>query len=571
MSSFSLNKILLISITLSTMLLIITALSAPIIDESSDIFQYSKSLPITYWIGLSFSLLVLLWKGKLSKVATICLVMLIGCYVFALPSVVYVNDPGSRDAYGHMSYAFYTMENGNTTGSGADRFPGAYVSMAELLTVTGMDSGQVMKAFHPFFVLFMALTAYLIALRMSDRKYAYFAPLAILGLSWFGNSFGKHTYGYMLYAILLLTIIIYLKSSNSKFAFLSFIIYGALVITHPLSSLLVSVILSAFFFGLYLKKRSTLLGSLVLLFFVIWCSWYIVTSFFTKDLVASLRMTYELLLQEFNEPMNSTVNYIINYSTEYMTVIYLRIFSSLFIIISGVALSVIALFKKVGRTGLLLVVGILICAGIFIGPWSRTSLANLDRGIEHSLIYLSALISLVIGFKIVSPRKAFRIGKKGFATLLLALFSIMILLMPVASFTSSMSFMNISTPSHNEADFISAYYTPVSGENVSYPDIAMRYHSILKGNLQLFFKSGESLDTLYNICKDNVSAINESLVKYNLVVLTHEYYNLDQFYQYTPTFGSFLMAFNQTIDTNSYFNKVYSDAQDSSIYVQANA
>ncbi len=291
-----------------------TALTIPIIDASSDIYQYTQNLPAMYWIGLVFSLFALVWKGRFSKIATICFVILVGCYIFALPSVVYVNDPGSRDAYGHMSYAFYVMENGNTTGSGADRFPGAYVSMAGFLEVTRMDSILTMKCFHIFFVLFLALAAYLIALRVSRFNYAYIAPLAVLGLSWFGNSFGKHTYGYMLYGILLLTLIVYLKTSNTKFAFLSSIIYFALVVTHPLSSLIASAVIFALFFGLYLKKRSKLFGSLSLLFIVSWCSWYIVTSFFTNDLVASLRQTYELLLQESNEPMISAAKYIGGYT-----------------------------------------------------------------------------------------------------------------------------------------------------------------------------------------------------------------------------------------------------------------
>ena len=234
----------------------------------------------------------------------------------SLPSVVYVNDPGSRDAYGHMSYAFYVMENGNTTGSGADRFAWCLRLYGRLpLEVAGLDSILTMKCFHIFFVLFLALAAYLIALRVFRFNYAYIAPLAVLGLSWFGNSFGKHTYGYMLYGILLLTLIVYLKTSNTKFAFLSSIIYFALVVTHPLSSLIASAVIFALFFGLYLKKRSKLFGSLSLLFIVSWCSWYIVTSFFTNDLVASLRQTYELLLQESNEPMISAAKYIGGYTS----------------------------------------------------------------------------------------------------------------------------------------------------------------------------------------------------------------------------------------------------------------
>ena len=79
------------------------------------------------------------------------------------------------------------------------------------------------------------------------------------------------------------------------------------------------------------------------------------------------------------------------------------------------------------------------------------------------------------------------------------------------------------------------------------------------------------MDTIYNDCKNNATAMNESVIGYTLVVLTQEYENLDQFYGYEPTFSSFLTVFNQTIDGNQYFDKVYSNDQDNAIYAQKDA
>jgi len=565
-STYLSNKALTILITLSLLLFIITILVAPRIDASSDIFLYVKSLPITYWIGLALSTLILVWKGKQSKSAVISSTMLIACFLFALPSIVYVYDPSCRDAYGHMSRALYVIRSGNVRASGVERHPSAYISMAILLIVTRISPLYVMKLYHFFYTLMMALPAYLIATHVSRN--AHIAPLAMLGLLWFGSHFGKHTYGYILYGILFLLLIMHIKKPNPSIGVAIILVYGAFTITHPLSSLLVVPITLLYILESHLLKNNgaKFRVSLVLLFITIWCSWYVITGLFIKPIVESLRATCELLTRELKEPTYSLAKYLPTYSAEYLKVIYLRIFSSLLVVITGMILSVVALFRRRDASCLLLATGLLLCLGFFALPWSRLTLANLNRAVEHSLIFYTPLLPTTIGFRKISERKVARFGMYTTYFMLL-LFIVLVFSMPVTTFTSSMPSMHIPTTSHKMASFISAYFTPESNDKLNLPDIAIEYHSMLHNNFPLYYKWGgaKGLGELY-LLSQNKDVFLKVIGDYRLIAVSHRYFVLDNFYVYNPPFKEFLIYFIEVMDSDSRFDKIYTNSRFYSIY-----
>jgi len=563
------NKALPTLVTLSLLLFIITTLATPRIDASSDIFLYVKSLPITYWIGLTLSVLTLVWGGRWSRFAVISSTVLITCYLFVLPSIAYVNYPGSRDAYGHMSYALYISNVGHVDGIGVGRFPGSYIFTATIHLVAGIEPLNILKVYNPAYILFIALIAYLMARRIGGRECAYIAPLAILGLYWSCMYFGKSTYAYMLWAILWLLLLMLVEHRETKTAILTILAYSALTISHPLSSFLIfPIMLLYIMLSCLLKKGEKLRLSSFILFTTIWCSWYIVTGFFIMPIIGSLRNVYELLLHEIHEPLHSPIKYTAAYSTNYLKVVYLRTFSSLFVLTTGTILSAIAIFKRHSNSILLLTSSILSLIGLFASPFSRLSLANLNRAVEHSLILYVSLLSVTTKFVSSSKRGAIKFYKVSITYLIPLVLIDSMFLMPVTSYTSSAPFMHVPTPSLKMADFIATRYSPDRDAILNSLSFGMEYYTILRNNYLLHLKV-QSQEGLHKLYYDNWDNVPSTIKKYEMIVVEYKYFVEDTFWAYDPPFSKFLRGLVNYLNTSPDFNKVYANSQYCSVYIKS--
>lgn len=543
----------------SLLFLTITTLTVPRIETSSDIFLYVKSLPITYWAGLISSILVCVWKEKRPKFVIINSIA-IAYYLFAIPNIVYIFC-GSRDAYGHISRALHLVKVKHLGAIGIESFPGAYISAAMFLLITEIKPLHMLKAYSLFFTIMTALTVYLIARTLT--KNVDVSLLAILGLLWFGAHFGKHTYGYMLWNFFWLFLILYIRKTNLCTSIACLLTYIALTISHPMPSFLIPLITLLYSFVQYLSRSDRAISKhdhypMLLLTTIIWCLWYIVSGFFVKPLVNLLKSILEV-----REPL-SHLRYFAPYSSEYLKVVYLRAFSSLFAIASGATISVLILFRKSDNISTLLAVGTLFCVGVFISPFTSLTLANLNRATEHMLIFYTPLLSIFL------KKRMFESGfiEKVFANAMFSVFIALILLMPITTFTSSMPYMHIPTISHEMASFLSINYMPRSDDKLNLPNIAIEYHSILHNNFPLYYKwrSAEGLGRLYFLRDE--STFIKAIGEYNLIVISHTYFVLDNFRIYDPPFKMFLAHLIEALNSDSRFNMVYMNSPFCLIYLR---
>jgi len=142
----------------------------------ADALYYIRSLPVFYWIGISFTLLPL-FIPSYNKTKIIFVIML-GLYVHALPVILY-NNPRHADAYSHEAStigllnhrAFPTEKEYYSR-----EYPGAFLFEAIQLLLTGMPHFVLLKFVSVFLTILPAVIIYL----MVKEVYPNMASVAAL-------------------------------------------------------------------------------------------------------------------------------------------------------------------------------------------------------------------------------------------------------------------------------------------------------------------------------------------------------------------------------------------------------
>lgn len=579
-----------ICLIISTIFLAVTWIKTPRIDLPHKILEYFNSLPIYYWISLFLLLSVLLvlikYNGYKSLAYGMFAIIILSALLFLTPLVVFVNDPGCRDVYGHMAFSLYIVKLGRVEGSGIEEFPGSYIFMANYILLTDLNPLYIMKLWRLLYVLVWILAPYIIAKRIINgliKSYALLAPLTIMAFSWHGFYFGKQFFAHILWAVATLSLIItsqkYIKKEDVSILIL---IYVTLVLSHPLTSLLLLALLIATYIypriitqcmpfiqrmGITSSMSRSKLNAMkyvLLAIFSIWVFYYVWTGYALGTIKGIVNLVKNLLVER-EYKFVKLLEYVPlpSYSSKYLKVIYLKMFSSLFVFFTGFIMGLATLLRAQKLEYITLSLAILVPLTFFILPFSRTTLAMLNRGIEHALVPYAALASFVIS-------TAMHLKNKKLCYLLIfplvSLLLFMITLIPITKYSSS-SFMYIPTISHETANYLIMY---LNGQNVmrlriNVPDIAIRFHAMLKSNIYWYKKvvTSRGLNVLYEYFMSNHTLINE-IRKYNIIVISYRYFIQDMFWKYKYPMRRFVIRIIKIL--NRYFNKVYTNSKYCSIY-----
>ena len=155
-----------------------------------DAFFYVSQLPAVYWLGLVSTLALLpartLVFGRVRTILEISSLFLLSLYLIGLPSFAYQN-PRFLDTYQHEGNSLSLTNLGgwfNNPVWYVYQFPGAYVFLADLTSVAGIDPFQLMLYYPAVLSLIVAFFSYVIARTFGNRFSVIVASVIMSGF-WF--------------------------------------------------------------------------------------------------------------------------------------------------------------------------------------------------------------------------------------------------------------------------------------------------------------------------------------------------------------------------------------------------
>jgi len=135
-----------------------------------DALYFFSSLPLSYWIGLSFCVLSILLvattaKDGVAEFAKLPALLLLVLYLYGIPVFCYEN-PRFTDPYQHLAQSVFIMTHGSYSLPGiryASAFPTAFVGFAEMMILLKTPALLFMKFFPLGVVLVLCLLTYSLA------------------------------------------------------------------------------------------------------------------------------------------------------------------------------------------------------------------------------------------------------------------------------------------------------------------------------------------------------------------------------------------------------------------------
>jgi len=560
-----------ILVLVQVILLMVVWFTAPRLDLPNNVFEYMYKLPQSYWLSLAISFLVLIivLARRVGLSYGLLTVMFTSALLFLTPCVMFVNEPGCRDVYGHISNALYIMEMGYFWGSGVERWPGSYIFMASYLTLTGLNPLYIMKLWHFLYISMWILAAYIIAKKVlsnSDTSYALLAPLAVMAFSWHSFHFGKQYFAHILWAVALSSVVISQGALRKGDIFTLTLLYATLVWSHPLTSLLLLALLIAMYiyprliryvpFTSRSRSNSSMnqlnkVEHVAIVALITWIFYYIWTGYSIGGFMNAIDFMRSLLIESKHRPTELlTYAPLPSYTSEYLKAIYLRMFSSLFVFLTGFIASLILLIKTRTLRHAILAMTVLIPLILFVSPFSKQTLAMLNRGVEHALVPYAALLAWL---SVMLGKNKHRVLTRLALVLIVMVTILFISLVPYVKW-SSLTFMYIPTQSHTLAEFIVEYLEVEHYYKINALDIALRYHAVRHYNLELYWRCLYPIPGI-NDMYTHYPLIPSDLTKYSVTALSHRYFIEDLYRSYEPPFSKYLHGLIVLLERT--YDKIY--------------
>ncbi|OPY32604.1 MAG: hypothetical protein A4E32_01186 [Methanomassiliicoccales archaeon PtaU1.Bin124] len=432
---------ILMLIQISLFLWIISSVS--IHTFSPDSFYYVTQMPIIFWVGLAIWAITLSFKIKwtnlfsknISHIIDLCLLLLIILFLFGLPCFIYDNYRFS-DSLKVINDVNNLISSGQFILSGELNYlssaPGFHLFSANISIITDTSVFDIAKYYPIFIFVLICIVLYSIAIFFS-AKYAIFAPIMFLGLSWTQEyHFAPQSFAIILYSFFIYVIIKNWNedSSSYKYILIMLIMIFSITISHlgtPLFVIL-NILFIIILFSIS-KKRSHNLTlksvpsfNLLILNICVWVSWLIYISDGIMSLFINLvtNSINNLLLGEVSLS-NSIAS---NPTYDFVVVSDIRIVIGIIQILLGFAM--LFFFRKNIKLATIL-------GGIFLGSFSFAILSPSLGGLYfgRSFIFSSIIVSIMF----IAAIKYFpRPSTKIFFNMIICFIIITLFLIPVTHY-----------------------------------------------------------------------------------------------------------------------------------------
>jgi hypothetical protein len=273
-SASSREKLYLLLTFISLILLFISILQIrPVIVETSAAWGLGSYLPVYFWLGLGILILVsvcaFLDRGPIHDITYLVILIAVGLFLFGIGVFAFEN-PRIVDAYWPTSEANILVQQGHMdittpTAIGAyNSWPAIHFFTASILEVCGISLDFIRYMPLVFMLILICLT-YGIGKRLAlNANQCFLFGFLVLSSWMFISHYGPNTIGMLFYMVMFLLLFNKQTVANSILCILTF---GALVLTHGLTSIVVLLGLAAL---CWQRKEWGLLP----LFVVIFMSWY---------------------------------------------------------------------------------------------------------------------------------------------------------------------------------------------------------------------------------------------------------------------------------------------------------
>jgi hypothetical protein len=227
-------------------------------------------LPLTFWIGLAY-LLILLYLGRKSGRKTVIVVVLISFYLVAIPVLI---EQNKAEGLG-ISYYFATQGTDLLSGDylklgsldvwDLRNWPGFFIVTAIISSATGLSATTLADYFPLLTMALLEITIFMILRLKLNIIYSS------LGALWFVASFwtGQHYYSpqsfayLMFFAVFLFLAKFFLRTTKNISLQLCFVLlFTATVITHLLTSFFILFSIIALFLVFKILRQRFSLSSL---------------------------------------------------------------------------------------------------------------------------------------------------------------------------------------------------------------------------------------------------------------------------------------------------------------------
>jgi len=307
----------------SVVLLIYGCYFTVVVFSEEDVFGLAEKLNISLWIGLASimaSILLLIFDSEYSRYEKLFLleVCLLALYLYAIPVFIEENIR-FPDTWSHSGGSLSLLMYGNYNQplhAYAREYPGVFMLQSIAFLFTGIKPNFLMKYYPILFSVILVLTSYILFRKLiRDRRMVYLAVLFfVTGSVWV---FPKH-FCPSVFALIWYLLFFYLIFSerSQKVTLLSIFIVITIIMSHPITSLFLALLMTTIPLGLVLteksnifekihvpKQRSWTLSQLFpIFFFVSWFAWFL---FNATGTLADLTNTAVMFFTSLSEYLTS--------------------------------------------------------------------------------------------------------------------------------------------------------------------------------------------------------------------------------------------------------------------------
>jgi hypothetical protein len=485
-----------------------------------------------------------------------------------------------------MSNALYIAKLGTIAGSGIERWPGSYIFMGILLLTTNLRPLIIMKFWYFLYMLIWILASFSMGkILFENTSYGRLLPLTplfVTAFAWHSFHFGKQFFSHILWAVALLALLASLRDSLSgRSLILIALLYIALIISHPLTSLLLLTLMLLLFLSLLvlprIRRRMTAtslamnerIKNVLMIMLLFWTFYYIWTGYVFGSFVNVFNFIKDMLLGGKEAPTQLlTYAPLPSYTSEYAKAIYLRMFSSLFVFFTGFVAGLIVLLRSRRLEHVFASLAVLTPLIFFASPFSRMTLAMLNRGVEHALVPYAAMIVATLQFL---PKRRLR---RLTLLLLIMVATLLMVLIPVTKYSMSVS-THVPSTSLNIAMFLSSNYLSKPDDRFYEPNIPLTMYYLLNLDAETIKlldlskpRIGVNLYEIYIIHPSDVEGLREAASRNKLIILTSRFYAYDLIWKNEITYVNFTNTLQEILNKDLTFIKAYTNSEYSIVYVR---
>ena len=243
---------------------------------------YFTSLPWSYWVGVSASLVLILraFTKETQHRSGLLPLLVLASFLYLLPQLSYEN-PRYQDVYTHGAGVQHIINFGHIdpTYSYSQEYPSAFLFMAISHILGNWDQFAFFKFFNAFTLIFSVVLIYCIA-RTFSTKYSLLAPLAFMALMWVDEGhFSPQGFTILFYLMTVWSLVNIFVKKETKGKWLLMLILSLLLvnISNPTNSFFMFItttamgLLSFLIRSSHLSRRRFL--SLLIFNSVLWVGW----------------------------------------------------------------------------------------------------------------------------------------------------------------------------------------------------------------------------------------------------------------------------------------------------------